>query len=156
MKKLGVILSLVLVLSLGVTAVAFAQEAPDARIGGRGRLWARGAGYAEVHGDGRVDVKGHGVGTVRVSGAERIRTWGQGRRQEMPDGSILFSGWRGRIHLAGQDLNVQMAGGQIEFTAQGRGWVFLQGSGVYRANGWQGRWTSEGVRIELGRTTEAR
>ncbi len=156
MKRLGVVLSLVLVLSLGITAVAFAQEPPDARIGGRGWLWARGAGYAEIHGDGRVDIKGHGVGTVRVSGAERIRTWGWGRRQEMPDGSILFSGWRGRIHLVGQDLNVQMAGGRIEFTAQGRGWVFLQGSGVYRANGWQGSWTTEGVRIELEPIAETR
>ena len=156
MKKLGMVLSLLLVLSLGITAVAFAQEPPDARIGGRGRLWAKGAGYAEVHGDGKVDIKGHGAGTVRVSGAERIRTWGQGRRQVLPDGSVLFAGWRGRIHLSGQDLNVQMAGGLIEFTAQGRGWVFLQGSGVYRVNGLMGRWTTDGTRIELGRVADVK
>ncbi len=143
-RKTLLTLSLLLVLSLGFTAVAAAEE-----VEGTGKLWAKGVGYAEVHGDGQVDIQGHGVGTVRVKGAEVLRAQGHGRRWDLPDGTVLFAGWRGHIHAAGQDLNVNMVGGLIEFTARGQGWVLLKGRGVYRANGRPGRWTTEGVRIEL-------
>ena len=144
-RKALLILSLLLVLSLGWVAAAGAQGLTE----GSGRLWAKGVGYAQVHGSGEVDIDAHGAGTVRVRGAEVLRVQGHGHRWDLPDGSTLFAGWRGHIHVAGHNVDVQMLGGVIEFTAQGHGWAFLKGIGHYRANGQPGQWTAEGVRIEL-------
>jgi hypothetical protein len=139
-----VALSLLVVLTPMVAATAQAEE-----VEGCGRLWARGAGYAKVHGDGVVDVSAHGVGTVAVKGSEVLRAQGWGRRWDLPDGTTVFAGWQGHIHIQGRDLGVRMVGGIIEFTAAGRGWVFLKGRGHYRVNGQPGNWTVEGIRLEL-------
>ena len=150
-RKVWMVLSLLLVLSLGFAAVAEAQSLTR----GSGRVWAKGVGYAEVHGNGQVDIEAHGVGTVRVRGAEVLRAQGHGRRWDLPDGTVVFAGWRGHIYAASHDLEVQMLGGVIEFIARGDGWVFLKGIGHYDVNGRPGRWTIEGVRIELQPNTEA-
>ncbi len=143
-RKIVAVLSLVLILSFGFTLVAEAAE-----VAGTGTLLARGAGYAEVHGDGVLDIAARGVGVVRVRGAEVLRAQGRGRRWDLPDGTTVFAGWRGHVHVEGHEMNVQMLGGVVEFSAKGSGWVLLRGRGQYRANGEQGRWTSDGVRIEL-------
>jgi uncharacterized membrane protein YgdD (TMEM256/DUF423 family) len=143
-RKILAVLSLLLIFSLGWTAAAEAQEMTG---DGTGRLWAKGAGYAQVHGHGVVDIAARGVVTVRVKGADVVRAQGNGRRWDLPDGTILFAGWRGHIHVGGQELDVRMLGGVIEFTAQGTGWALLKGRGHYRLNGQPGVWTQEGVRI---------
>ncbi|MGD2205393.1 MAG: hypothetical protein PVH17_01325 [Anaerolineae bacterium] len=143
-NKILVVVSLVMVLSLG-----FAVAAEAAELEGSGRLWAKGAGYAELHGDGVVDIVGHGVGTVVVKGAEVLRAQGSGRRWDLPNDTVVFGGWRGHIHIEGDDLLVRMRGGIIEFAAEGTGWVLLKGRGYYRVNGQGGRWTLDGVRIDL-------
>jgi hypothetical protein len=143
-RKVLVVVSLLLILSLGTAVVAEAAE-----VEGRGRLWAKGIGYAEIHGSGVVNIEAHGAGTVRVKGAEVLRAQGQGRRWDLPDGTTVFAGWRGHIHVEGRGLAVNMLGGIIEFTAQGAGSVFLKGRGHYWVNGQTGRWTLEGVRIPL-------
>jgi hypothetical protein len=42
-----------------------------------------------------------------------------------------------------------MLGGILEFTAEGTGWAFLKGRGHYRVGGQSGRWTPDGLRLEL-------
>jgi hypothetical protein len=157
--KILVVLSLLLVLSLGFSTAAWADEAPatevkdagltDEQIEGNGWLWAKGTGYARVHGDGVIDIAAHGAVTVRVKGAEVLRAHGVGRRWDLPDGTTVFAGWRGHIHAEGGNVDVRMLGGVIEFAARGHGWAFLKGHGVYCANGHAGRWTPEGVTIGL-------
>lgn len=139
-----VMVSLLLILSLGTPVVAKAAE-----IEGRGWLWAKGIGYAEIHGSGIVDIEAHGAVTVRVKGAEVLRAQGQGRRWDLPDGTTIFAGWRGHIHVEGRGLGVNMLGGIIEFTAQGAGSAFLRGRGAYRVNSQSGRWTLSGIRVPL-------
>jgi len=43
-----------------------------------------------------------------------------------------------------------MQGGIIEFSATGKGTVFLKGRGRYVINGEEGLWSPEGVQLELG------
>ena len=145
-----VMVSLLLVLSLGFTVVA--EAAP---IHGTGRIWAKGAGYAKVKGDGVVNISGHGAAMVWVKGADTLRAIGEGRRWELPDGTVVFAGWQGLIHAEGEDLSVKMLGGIIEFTAEGTGWVFLKGRGTYIINGEPGYWTLEGIRLALASRTDA-
>ena len=145
-RKLLVMVSLLLVLSLGWTVAA---EAQGMTVDGTGKLWAKGAGYAKVHGHGVVDIAARGVVTVRVKGADVLRAQGQGRRWDLPDGTILFAGWRGHIHVEGQELDVRMLGGIIEFTAQGTGWAVLKGRGHYRIGDQSGLWTQAGVRVDF-------
>jgi hypothetical protein len=148
-RKISVVFALLVVSSLGLAVVAEAAE-----VEGRGRLWAKGAGYAEVHGDGVIDISAHGIGTVTVKGADVLRAQGRGRRWDLPDGTTVLAGWRGHIHIEGQDLAVRMLGGVIEFTAEGSGWALLKGRGHYRVNGQTGNWTAEGIRIDLAPLTE--
>jgi hypothetical protein len=148
--KVLVMVSLLLVLSLGFTVPAKAAE-----VEGTGRLWAKGAGYARVKGDGVVNIAGHGAATVWIKGADTLRAIGEGRRWELPDGTVVFAGWRGLIHVEGDNLSIRMLGGIIEFTAKGTGWVFLKGRGSYIINGEPGHWTLEGVRLALSSRTHA-
>jgi len=142
--KILVAVCLILALVLGFVPGAQADEAE-----GIGHMWARGAGYAEIHGRGVVDISAHGVGTVWVRGAEVLRAQGQGRRWDLPDGTVVFAGWRGHIHIEGRNLAVRMLGGVIEFTAAGEGSVFLKGAGHYRINGQPGAWLRDGIWLDL-------
>jgi len=137
-------LSLLLLLNLGFAAVT---EAAD--IEGTGRIWARGAGYARIKGDGVVNIVGQGAAVVWIRGADTLRAIGDGRRWELPNGTVVYAGWRGLIHAEGDDLSIRMLGGIIEFTAEGSGWVYLRGRGDYIVNGELGHWTLEGVRLAL-------
>jgi hypothetical protein len=136
--------SLLLLLSLGFTAVAAAAD-----IEGTGRIWAKGAGYARIRGDGVVNVVGHGAAVVWIRGADTLRAVGDGRRWELPNGTVVYAGWRGLIHAEGDGLSIRMLGGIIEFTAEGTGWLYLRGRGEYIVNGEFGHWTLEGVRLAL-------
>jgi len=142
--KILVAVGLMLVLILGFVPGAQAEA-----VEGTGRIWAKGVGYAEIHGRGVVDISAHGVGTVMVKGAEVLRAQGQGRRWDLPDGTVVFAGWQGHIHVEGRGLAVRMLGGIIEFTAVGEGSVFLKGTGHYRLNGRPGAWPRDGIWLEL-------
>jgi len=142
--KILVAACLMLALMLGLVPGAQAEE-----VEGAGHIWAKGAGYAEIHGHGVVDISAHGVGTVWVKGAEALRAQGQGRRWDLPDGTVVFAGWRGHIHVEGGGLAVKMLGGIIEVTAAGEGSVFLKGTGHYRLNGQPGVWPRDGIWLEL-------
>jgi hypothetical protein len=148
--KVLVMVSLLLVLSLGFTVVAEA-----AQIEGTGRVWAKGAGYAKIKGDGVANIVGHGAATVWIKGADTLRAVGEGRRWELPDGTVVFAGWQGLIHVEGDGLSIKMLGGIIEFTAEATGWVYLKGRGDYIINGEPGHWTLEGVRLALASRTDA-
>ena len=142
--KILVAAALMLVLILGFVPGAQAEQAE-----GAGRIWAKGVGYAELHGRGVVDISGHGAGTVMVKGAEVLRAQGQGRRWDLPDGTVVFAGWRGHVHVEGGGLAIRVFGGIIEFTAAGEGSVLLRGTGHYRLNGQPGVWPQDGIRLEL-------
>ena len=142
--KILVAAALMLVLILGFVPGAQAEQAE-----GTGRIWVKGVGYVEINGRGVVDISGHGAGTVMVKGAEVLRAQGQGRRWDLPDGTVVFAGWQGHIHVEGRDVAVRMLGGIIEFTAAGEGSVFLKGTGHYRLNGQPGVWPRDGIWLEL-------
>jgi len=142
MKKRVLILVAVAVLaSLALTTVASAKT-----VEGTGTLWARGAGIAKVHSDGSVKVRGCGVGTVWVKGAECLEAHGVGIRREVA-GGVLFIGWWGKIVASGEELTVRMAGGLIEFTAEGTGWAYLRGRGRYHTDSAGGEWSPDGITI---------
>lgn len=142
--KVWILVGALLLVSLGAVGVAEA-----AGVHGTGTLWAKGVGYALVRGDGAVDIIGHGAGTVRVSGAEALHAEGSGRRWDLPNGTVVFAGWRGEINAEGDDLTVKLSGGLIEFTAQGSGSVLLKGRGRYEANNVSGLWTAEGLLLQI-------
>jgi hypothetical protein len=143
-SRIWLVAGLLLVLSLGLTVTVQADE-----VEGSGHLWAKGIGYAEVHGNGAVDISVRGGATVWVKGAEVLRAEGRGRRWDLPGGGAVFAGWKGEIKIRGSELDVKMWGGVLELDARGTGWVFLKGRGVYRTNGESGRWTRDGVRLDL-------
>lgn len=152
MPKLFAALTLAIVAAavVGVFILSGSASAASDTVSGRGVLYARGSGVAEVKGDGRVDIRSFGGGTVHISGAERIDAQGEGQKVELPDGSILFTGWKGTIHALGRDMNVRMEGVRIAFRAAGRGSVFLKGHGTYRIGDFSGPWSADGVTVDFG------
>jgi hypothetical protein len=134
------------VLALCLVTVAAVQAD---KLEGSGTIRAIGAGLSRVHGTGRVDIAAKGIGTVWVRNARTIQATGRGFRQDLPGGVTLFAGWAGRIHIAGEGMTVEMAGGVIEFKATGTGTVFLQGRGRYWVAGQAYDWTSAGVTANL-------
>jgi hypothetical protein len=152
MQKLFAALTLAIVAAAaaGVFVLSGNASAASETVSGRGVLYARGSGVAEVQGDGRVDIRGYGAGAVHISGAESIDAQGEGRRTELPDGSVLFTGWKGTIHAAGDDMTVRMEGAHVAFRAAGEGTAFLKGRGQYRVGHFTGPWSPDGITVEFG------
>ncbi|MEW5958329.1 MAG: hypothetical protein AB1801_11425 [Chloroflexota bacterium] len=143
--KLFAVIGLVLILSLTIVGMASADV-----VKGKGWLSARGSGLAHLYMTGRVDIVGHGVGTVYVRGAEEIEASGHGRRLNRADGVVVFYGYEGEIHLAGERMVVKMAGKEIEFTAAGKGTAWLRGYGSYETgHGASGDWAPNGLTVEV-------
>lgn len=144
-SKLLAIFSLVLLLSLTVAGVASADV-----IYGKGWLHAEGAGYAKLQMTGHVEINGHGAGVVVIYGAETIRAEGNGTRTNLSNGGVVFRGYSGTIEVTGRRMVVKMVGGQIDFTAQGKGRAVLRGRGTYETgHGHTGEWTASGLTVEL-------
>jgi hypothetical protein len=144
MALVGVAVLLGLLVSSG-TEVAAGKGHVIVR--GHGTLYAKGAGFAEIHGDGSVVIQGHGVGAVWVKGAEALHAQGHGQRQPHR-GGVLFTGWKGQIKVGGRNVAVRVKGGMIEFTAQGTGRALLVGIGTYKIGNKSGHWLADGIVIE--------
>jgi len=143
--KLFTVLGLVLTLSLIVAGLASADV-----LRGEGWLSAQGSGMVNLYLTGRVDITSHGVGTVYVRGAETIEATGQGRRVNRADGLVIFYGYEGQIHRAGETRSVKMAGHEIEFIAEGKGRAWLRGKGSYETgHGYSGDWAPNGLNVQL-------
>ena len=142
--KLFTILGLVLLLSLTLVGAASADV-----IRGKGWLHAEGAGVAVLRMTGEVEINGHGVGAVYIYGAEKIEAEGIGRRTNLAGGGVIFRGYEGTIHVRGERMVIQMIGGQIEFTAYGKGTAFLRGRGYYETRHFSGDWAPDGMRLEV-------
>jgi hypothetical protein len=138
-----IMLALVTVMALSSGAVAWADT-----VKGEGTITAHGTGVASLQGSGYIDISGHGVGTVWIAGADELNVEGEGYRHDFERG-VLLVGWEGQIHAAGERLIVRMVGGLIDFTATGRGVVFLKGEGWYRLGDREGRWFPRGQELRL-------
>lgn len=143
-RKVLAIVSLVLLLSLALTGLASADV-----IQGKGWLYAKGSGAANIHMSGHIDITGHGVGLVYIRGAEHIEASGHGRRVNRSDGVVIFYGYEGEIHASGRNMAIRMVGKQIEFKAVGAGRVGLRGRGYYETRGGSGDWAPDGLDIEV-------
>jgi hypothetical protein len=158
MARRTIILLAVLSLAvLGTIPAALAAEGA-ADVGGTGSLWARGTGLATIQGGGtvRMNIEGD-VRIVDNNGDARVWISGRsgGERELVAESSeYVLDGFYGHIRVTGSDIEIE-ADGRMRFHARGTGTVLLRGSGVYRTWSGVGRWTREGVRLELGRTSAA-
>ncbi|GAB4565436.1 MAG: hypothetical protein Kow0047_16070 [Anaerolineae bacterium] len=139
-----IMIALVLTLTMAFGATAWADT-----VSGTGTMTAHGTGVAWIQGDGVVDISLHGAGTVWISGADILEVRGEGYRHDFERG-VLLVGWKGDVHAAGRDLRIQMTGGVIDFTATGKGVVYLKGDGYYKLGDREGRWPLRGHRFPLG------
>ena len=142
--KLLVVLTLVSLLS-----VIFVGAASADVIQGKGWLHARGAGVAMLKMSGNIEITGHGVGLVYIYGADEIYATGDGQRVDRPGGGVVFRGYRGTITATGRDIVVKMAGGKIDFKAEGKGKAYLRGRGHYETGHISADWDSAGTTIEV-------
>lgn len=149
MQKMFAVLTVAIIAAafVSVFVLSGAASAASETISGRGVLYARGSGVAEVVGDGQVDIRSYGVGTVTITGAENIVARGDGHKIDMPDGSVKYTGWEGSIRATGEHMTVRMEGARIQFRAAGEGTAFLKGHGTFRVGHHTGRWTDDGVTV---------
>lgn len=142
--KLLAVFSLVFLLTLTLVGVASADV-----IRGKGWLHAEGGGVAILRMTGHVEIKGHGVGAVYIYGAEKIEAQGNGKRNNLSGGGVVFRGYSGTIKVSGERMTVKMIGAKIDFTAHGWGTAYLRGHGHYETGGFSGDWTPEGLNLEV-------
>jgi len=143
-KLLGV-LSLVMLMGMVVTGVASADV-----LRGKGWLHAKGSGMAVLKMTGHVEIVSHGSGAVYIYGAEKIEASGQGIRNDLPGGGVIFRGHQGTIEVTGERMLVRMIGKKIEFTARGKGKAVLRGEGYYETGGGgTGDWEPDGLTVEV-------
>lgn len=142
--KVLTIFSLILLLSLTLVGAASADV-----LRGKGWVHAQGSGVANLRFSGHVKIEGHGTGVVYIYGAESIEAEGQGTRTDLHGGGVIFRGHEGTIKVIGRHMTVRMIGKKIEFTAQGKGTVYLRGRGIYETHGRTGDWAPDGFTIEV-------
>lgn len=117
---------------------------------GIGMLKARGAGIAAVQGSGKARISGHGVLTIHdVDGDAVVEVDGEGRRVELPNGSVVYFGFRGHAHISGPTFRVVMSGANIRLAAAGKGRVHLEGCGQYVVADDLQPWRDTKVEVEL-------
>jgi len=126
-------------------SVALAQE--EAEPPQEHTLTADGYGLALIGGWGSVDIHAHGGSIIWIANADTLDISGDGGREEMDGGVVKLTNWDGEIHVAGQRFSVRMVGGQLDFSATGRGRAFLQGYGTFQIDDHEGRWAWRGVHI---------
>jgi hypothetical protein len=142
--KILTVFSLFVILSLSLTGLASAET-----IRGKGWLYAKGSGEANLRMSGQIEIKSHGVGVVYIYGAENIQAEGSGRRENLSGGGVVFKGYEGKITVSGDKMVVKMVGKKIEFTAHGKGVAHLRGRGYYETAHLRGDWNNRGLDIEV-------
>jgi hypothetical protein len=138
------LLALLLAMPLGV---AMAQETSEPETEQEHTLVADGYGLAQVGGWGRVDIRAHGGSVIWIVNAETLEITGDGGREETDSGVVKLTNWVGEIHASGKRFAVRLVGGQLDFTATGRGRAYLQGYGTFQLDEHEGRWRWRGMHI---------
>ena len=126
-------------------SVALAQEGTEPPL--EQTLMANGYGLAQIGGWGSVDIHAHGGSIIWIANADTLEISGDGGREEIDGGVVKLTNWAGEIHATGQRFAVRLVGGQLDFSATGRGRAFLLGYGTFQIDDHQGRWTWRGVHI---------
>jgi hypothetical protein len=141
------LLAIVLVVSLGIVPVAFADNtSADINANGIGKLEAHGDGIAILYGKGTVELSGNGTLWIKDNaGDAKIEVTGYGVKKDFPDGWIQYSGMHGTASVKGTSIRVVISGVDINLTAKGRGGAILWGHGTYAINGRTGQWGANTV-----------
>ncbi len=151
-KRLAVVTAVLAVAALAISAFAPAASAEEAQ---RGDVLLRGAGVLDARGDGLAALKGRmhvdvsadaGVLLVMdIAGDAEIDVSGHGDTGEVR-GFKAYFGFEGEAEISGSQIAVIVLGRNIELYAEGKGWAYLKGNGVFTVNE-RGpfRWTESGA-----------
>ena len=141
------------ILALSTALLALPSQAVD--LGGTGALRTKGSGIATLEGSGKTVIKGHGVLYINdVDADAMVHVTGDGRRIELPDGAVVYVGFRGKAEITGPTFVARLTGANIELGAVGRGRVRLEGCGHFVVNGDIHPWTKDGALVVLSSPTE--
>ena len=151
-RRLMLWAGLLALLLLTPFSVALAQEGTElaqegTELAREHTLTANGYGLAQIGGWGSVDIHAHGGSIIWIANADTLEITGDGGREEMDGGVVKLTDWDGEIHVTGERFSVRMVGGQLDFSATGRGRAFMLGHGTFQIDDHQGRWTWKGVHI---------
>jgi len=125
---------LVLALVALVIIVASAYLISAKIIGGKGALYAKGVGTAVLKGSGKIAVRGTGVITVENYSPNRVRVWMKGHGTRILRGNTLICRGSGEIIVEGSNIivHIRTLTPSSEVLAYGKGWIVLEGEGVFR------------------------
>lgn len=145
----GTVFAAAAVMLFALAPSASAEEAQ------RGDVVLRGAGVLDAQGDGLAALKGRmhldvsadaGVLLVMdIGGDAEVDVSGHGDTAEWRGFTAHF-GFEGEAEISGSHVAVIVLGRNIELHAEGKGWAYLKGHGVFTVND-RGpfRWTDEGA-----------
>lgn len=132
--------------------VAFAVPAGAANaveLAGKGAFVAGGSGTIELDGGGHFVARG--VGTLEITdvdGDARVIVRGPATVRRV-ENTTYVHGRFARVEVHGSHFQID-GRGRMRLAARGRGHAILTGHGWYKTSGGdEGRWSEDGVRLEL-------
>ena len=133
---------------LPATASAQADH-DDPTVEGRGWLWAKGTGNAEIDMAGRIQAQINGDVTI-VDHAGDLRLFVNNREDDLAEARSLeieLDDFVGGLEVRGSHFTIELDG-EMRFRAHGKGQAYLDGNGVYKTRRGPVRVWDGMVRIE--------
>lgn len=152
MKKVLVMFSIACAALVALLAIPMVAAAEKVDLEGRGVLWAKGTGKAEI--EGRLKFHGTARAAVLVvedrAGDARIDVKGYKRRVEESNGRVRYVGFSGRANIEGSDVAIDLQGKDVRLVVGGAGTATLKGKGIYKVgSGPLKQWSEGGVTLQF-------
>ncbi|KPJ72381.1 hypothetical protein AMJ52_06530 [candidate division TA06 bacterium DG_78] len=136
-------------LSLLLVVTAFAG---DELFKGKGTISAQGNGFIKLKGTGDVEISGDGVLWIvdcSIDENLEVQVQGDGEKMQTPGFIWAYRGFNGSATISGGPMKVVLQGKDIDFTATGKGKLYLRGVGTYQRGDQINEWSELGEEITI-------
>lgn len=138
-----------IVLFLLLVVMAFAG---DEVFKGKGTISAQGNGVIKLKGSGDIEISGDGVLWIvdcSIDENLQVQVQGAGEKMMTPGFIYAYRGFNGTATVSGGPMKMVLQGKDIDFTASGKGKLYLRGKGTYQRGNLVKEWSEFGEEITI-------
>ena len=136
--------------ALAAGLVTHSASAGEAKVSGKGSMWAKGVGTIHAVGSGHTVFKCLGTGVVKIRDYKNADINLSGEyEKKIVGGTLIIYNLKGRVSVKSETLNVLFVGGRVHFSAKGKGTVYLKGHGKYGTGHGPKDWAEKGEKVQL-------
>jgi hypothetical protein len=138
-----------IVLSLLLVVTAFAG---DELFKGKGTISAQGNGLVKLKGTSDIEISGDGLLWIvdcSIDENLEVQVQGDGEKMQTPGFIWAYRGFNGTATISGGPMKVVLQGKDIDFTATGKGKLYLRGVGTYQRGDQINEWSELGEELTI-------